>query len=213
MEAHTSTEVEGRRRPLSERGAATRRKLLDAAIELLRREGYGGTTTQAVMDLAGVSRGSLLHQFQTRLDLMAETARYAMEKMTEASWPHFERLAEPVARLEAYPDVLWQLQNEPPAAALTEIMLAARWDEGLAERLMPVIREVETSIASAFGEAAAACGLRDLPGLLTQVRMLIAATRGLSIDLTFNRDNDAVQAALDLLKQGHIESIRARLPA
>ena len=46
--------------PQQDRSAETRRRVLDAAIELLAAAGYAATTTTAVGERAGVSRGALL---------------------------------------------------------------------------------------------------------------------------------------------------------
>ena len=54
-----------------ERRAETRAKLLDATIECLLEEGYAGTTTRRVAELAGVSQGAQTHHFPYRVDLVA----------------------------------------------------------------------------------------------------------------------------------------------
>lgn len=64
------------RRTQAERTETTRRKLIDAAIEVMRRRGYGGLTTPEVAEVAGVSRGALLHHFPTRHELVIATMRY-----------------------------------------------------------------------------------------------------------------------------------------
>ena len=64
------------RRTQAERTGATRKKLIDAAISVMRLRGYGGLTTTEVADVAGVSRGALLHHFPTRHDLVVATMRY-----------------------------------------------------------------------------------------------------------------------------------------
>ena len=59
------------RRTQAERSAATRKVLLDAAVNCLFENGYGATTTLMVAEAAGVSRGAMLHQFPSKADLMA----------------------------------------------------------------------------------------------------------------------------------------------
>jgi AcrR family transcriptional regulator len=46
-----------------DRGRATRRHLLDVATRLFADRGYEGTSIEAVLEAAGVSRGSLYHHF------------------------------------------------------------------------------------------------------------------------------------------------------
>lgn len=65
-----------RRRTQAERTDTTKRKLIDAAIKVMRERGYGGLTTLEVAEVAGVSRGALLHHFPSRHDLVVATMKY-----------------------------------------------------------------------------------------------------------------------------------------
>ena len=186
------------RRSLSQRGAVTRQKLLDAAIGLLSQRGYAATTTQAVTELAGVSRGSLLHQFQTRLDLMVATATYAVERTMADVDRNLDEAGHWSQKLESYTDILWLVQNQPHAIALTEIYLAARWDAGLSERLKSVMRDVAQLFVAKVARVAEQQGLSDVAGLVTHLHTLIAAMRGLAIERTFAPDDISVERALEL---------------
>ncbi len=60
-----------------QRGAASRRVILDAASQLITREGVGGLTHRAVAEQAGVPLARVGYHFPTIDDLMvAATARY-----------------------------------------------------------------------------------------------------------------------------------------
>jgi AcrR family transcriptional regulator len=62
--------------PNVERSAATRAKLLKATIDCLYEVGYHQTSTVLVTERAKVSRGSMLHHFPTKADLMMATSEY-----------------------------------------------------------------------------------------------------------------------------------------
>jgi AcrR family transcriptional regulator len=49
-----------------ERGQATRQLLVDAATRLFAERGFDGTSIEAVLEQAGVSRGSLYHHFANK---------------------------------------------------------------------------------------------------------------------------------------------------
>jgi len=49
-----------------DRGRATRDRLIAAAAELFGRRGYDGTSIEAILDAAGVKRGSLYHHFASK---------------------------------------------------------------------------------------------------------------------------------------------------
>ena len=155
----------------------------------------------------------MLHQFQTRLDLIVSTAEHAMDLMIEDSRDRFRLISDPVEALERYPDVVWDIQNAPPGVAVTEILLAARWDADLAERLPAVVQRIDKIIDTDFTNLATKCRASDLPGLRAQARALIAATRGLTIELTFDRNRESIWLAWEMLKRSHREFVRARLPA
>ena len=50
----------------AERRAATRARILDAAEQSFARDGYEGTSTDAILEAAGISRGALYHHFATK---------------------------------------------------------------------------------------------------------------------------------------------------
>ncbi len=76
-------------------GAATRAKIIDAAIAVLAEKGFSGFTLQAVADGAGVFYGNVTHHYATRDKLV--------EAMLEAILERYRaRFDELVASLEAH---------------------------------------------------------------------------------------------------------------
>ena len=67
------------RRTQAERTEATRKLLLDAAVKLIRRKGFGGLRTVEVADEAGVSRGALMHHFPSKHQLVVGVLTYVNE--------------------------------------------------------------------------------------------------------------------------------------
>jgi AcrR family transcriptional regulator len=67
------------RRTQAERRETTRRQLLEAAVKLIRDNGFGGLRTIEVADLAGVSRGALLHHFPSKHELVVAVLTYVNE--------------------------------------------------------------------------------------------------------------------------------------
>jgi AcrR family transcriptional regulator len=56
--------------PQQERGAETRQRIVDAALELFREKGYDGTTMRAVAQAAGVSLGNAYYYFSSKDELV-----------------------------------------------------------------------------------------------------------------------------------------------
>jgi AcrR family transcriptional regulator len=71
------------REPKQERSAATREKLLEAAIATLAKRGYADTTTSTIAEEAGVTRGAIQHHFASREQLLDCALDYLNEKRCE----------------------------------------------------------------------------------------------------------------------------------
>lgn len=196
--AGVEAQSEGGKRPTTYRGRNSRLRLLQAAVECLRTTGYAATTTQAVIDMAGLSRGSLLHQFQTRVDMMAATAEYAMSEMIEYGRARFAALPGPRERLRDMCMVVADMQAEPSSLALNEILLAARWEEGLAERLQPVAVNIEQVMDADILRMASEAGVSEPEQLRVRHRAAIAIMRGFAIELMFNPERQVIREALRL---------------
>jgi AcrR family transcriptional regulator len=65
----------------AETTAETRRRILDAAIELYRDRGVEGTTLTAVAGEADVSRGTILHHFGSGDGLLGEALDHLLERL------------------------------------------------------------------------------------------------------------------------------------
>lgn len=71
------------RRPNPERKAASRGRLLDAALASLSELGFAATTTTEVVARSGLSRGALFSHFPTRQGLMVAVAERALNELGE----------------------------------------------------------------------------------------------------------------------------------
>ncbi len=82
-----------------------RRKLLDAALGLIRGQGYGATSVDELCQAAGVTKGAFFHHFRSKEDLGVAAAKHFGE-MAEAAFATapYRRLGTPVERLLGYVD-------------------------------------------------------------------------------------------------------------
>ncbi|PQM27757.1 hypothetical protein CVO77_04110 [Sphingopyxis lindanitolerans] len=193
------------------RGLATREILLSSAIRLVALHGYAATTTQAVLDDAGVSRGSLLHQFPTREELMVAAAEEAMARMLAAVENGLLRHSDLLRGLMDFPNIIWRVQNDIPARAFTEIQLASRWDAGLGDGLKGAMSTINDLTSDKVRIVAEQYRLGDIPGFLNEVYLLISATQGLAIGRDLTGDKTMVTASLALLRDRFVASLRSRL--
>lgn len=130
------------RRTQAERSASTQRLLLDATVACLVELGYGGTTTSAVAEQAGVSRGAQLHHYGTRQRLMGAAVEHLAACRLEWVRGKAARLPEDDSRPRRALDLLAEALSGPLYAATLELCVAARVDGELHEVLVPVEQQV-----------------------------------------------------------------------
>lgn len=120
------------RRTQAERSATTRAALVDATIETIEEIGYHRASLGEICARAGVSKGGLFRHFESRLDLVVAAAEEvgrrhldgfrALDHATISEQLRFAR-----SRARARINAVW-----------FELLIAARTDAELRERLTPV---------------------------------------------------------------------------
>jgi AcrR family transcriptional regulator len=201
------------RGPNAERRAATRAKILAAGVKCLAEFGYASTSTPLVARLAKVSRGSLLHQFPTKVDLMLGVAEYASgargAKVVEALAPY----PDGPGRFLHGVDAVWASLHTPAAIALMEVTIAARSDPELAERYPAFAGDLEDRLHRARIRMADNLGV---PERLEEIEAMAHLTRmalnGLAMDSVFigrkSPDEERVLAMLKDLRQRLIDELK-----
>ena len=168
------------RRTQEERRAATRAQLLDAAVECLLERGYAATTVSEVLERAGLARGTLLHHFPTKADLMVA----ATSHLVNVRMARFRKTAELISptqdRLQAMVDLAWADLNSPAFFVALELWVAARTDAELRDVLVveeaKLFASMRDGFASVLGDRYA-----DDPRAATAVEFTIDVLTGLSM--------------------------------
>lgn len=202
------------RGPNAERRAATRAKIMEAAVRCLAEFGYAATSTPLVAKLAKVSRGSLLHQFPTKTDLMLAVADYASQargaKVRETLAPYPDG---PDRFLKGV-DAVWASLHTPAAIALMEVTIAARSDPELAERYPQFAGDLEAGLHRARVRMADYLGV---PERLEEIEAVAHLTRvalnGLAMDSVFigrtAPDEEKVLALLKALRLRLLDGLKS----
>lgn len=71
---------------MNKKATNTRTKIMDAAQTLILDHGFGGTTIDSVIDLAGVSKGAFFHYFESK----AELGEKLVKRYADADAEHLE---------------------------------------------------------------------------------------------------------------------------
>ena len=189
------------RRTQAERTDATREALIRSAIKLLNSHGYAGATLALIAEDAGVSRGSILHQFGTRADLMAAVVRSAYDEELHLYNELIRETENKGRSISDWPLTTWRVLSRPASTAALEILNGSRSDPELANVLRPVQIEIERS---SFGNLTRIHAIDQSNETdLAIIRVIVAAVRGLSIQsltLEPHQLEAAVQALAKMVK-------------
>jgi len=121
---------QGMATPHPRRGDA-RTRLLDAALTVIRTQGYAGTSVDALCAAAGVTKGAFFHHFTTKEDLAIAAAGHfsAMADTLFAAAP-FRALPDPLDRFLAYLDFRAEilLGDLPDVTCLLGTMVQETYD-------------------------------------------------------------------------------------
>ncbi|WP_207790450.1 TetR/AcrR family transcriptional regulator [Sandaracinobacter neustonicus] len=139
---------------------STRRRILDAARDILATQGYSRFSTLAVAERAGLTRPAMLYHFGSRLELVKATVHHLARQRIEV----FEAALADISIEPGYKgqavraalvDTLWNQLQGPDFAAFTELVAAARTDSEL--------RSITSPVLVAFDESRRAAAERVLP--------------------------------------------------
>jgi AcrR family transcriptional regulator len=168
------------------RSTLMRQRILDAAFESLRDEGYARTTTVAVCRRAGVPRGTLLHHYSERSALLVAALEHVYERRLEDFRRQIEKL-----RIDDGPNrlpnaatiqLLWKIVSSGSTTAWIELVVAARTEPSLSRELRRMTRAFDVRIRTAFAELfpGAVPTVESSPG--ASVPFALALLNGLMLD-------------------------------
>jgi len=122
----------------------TRRRILEAGLNLLAEEGYRGFTAVAVAERTGLARAAMLYHFPTRAALLAAVVHHVVRLRIDRFTAALDALpAQEGTRGEAPPvgvvRLNWEMLHTPEFAAFGELVVAARTDPELAAIIRPAL--------------------------------------------------------------------------
>jgi AcrR family transcriptional regulator len=195
------------RRTRAERSALSTRRLIDAAVRALYRDGYGATTVSVVIEEADASRGAFLHHFPTKADLMLAVVRHVwdIDRRYYSMW--FSTIPDPKTRFLGFIDVGWKALSRPTGVAVTEILIACRSDSGMAELVIPAQLKIQKEARLFVLEHVKATGITSAE-ITSFLRFVEATLRGLSIDLMLTKDRSSVEPTLARIRSTATQLLR-----
>ena len=191
----------------------TRLAILEAAIDCLQEHGFARTTTQLIAQMAGISRGAMLHHYATKQELIASVLEYTFFKRMESFLAAIRSLSDD-ERIDrnAGIEIYWESLLTREFGAYLELMMAARTDAELRETFLPKARHYEklerAEVFRAFPEWQGDPGAYELA-----MDFCIAAMQGLLLhrEIWDERERRVrlrgfISAAIMMLRGGGIEA-------
>jgi AcrR family transcriptional regulator len=186
------------------RAIATRARLLAATVEALSECGFAGTSTAEVCRRADVSRGTLLHHFPTRIELLvASLDAILTERVAAFMAGRRGKTRVPPVTLVRQLFAQWE---GPVYAAWLELAVAARTEPSLREPMQVVMARFDDEVLAAFRELVDTSGLPD--GFADALPFItFAMFNGIAVGRSYGQANQE-EAVLQL-----IETLAGMLPA
>jgi AcrR family transcriptional regulator len=166
-----------RRRTQEQRSAETRAKLLQATLDSLAEVGYAATTSIAVAERAGVSRGAQTHHFPTKSELVVAAVDLLGQQLFAELRDRVDALPYGRERIPVALDMIWQGFSSPGYKSVVELWLAAAHDPELYATLV----EAEERWSKVFSDFARAMLGDDHARHVDALSTALSAIRGLGL--------------------------------
>lgn len=121
----------------AQKSASTRNLIVEAAIECFVKLGYARTTTTAIAERAGLSRGAMLHHFPSKIDIVRAAVEHLHAKRLRAFRKSATRATQGGDNVRQSVEAYWAHVKHPMFVAFFELSVAARTEPELAAILRP----------------------------------------------------------------------------
>lgn len=193
-------------RTQQERRDATRGALLAAARAAFADQGYAATSTTAVIEAAGVSRGALYHHFEDKADLFAAVYEQIEVELTTQLATLVAAAGSPSEALHIGIDAYLDAATDPAVARIAVLdapsaLGYARWQQFHEQYGLGLTR-------AALGAAQEAGELRDLP-LEPLAHVLLGALRDAALLIVRAEDPGAMRDEVAVALHGLLDGLAA----
>ena len=188
------------------RSTITQGRILDAAVTALVEHGYAGASTLRIQEIAGVSRGRLLHHYPSRDDLLVAAVQHLASARVEAmaqtdTWP-----TDPKKRISAAVNAMWSTYQQDYFWAATELWMGARHNDQirnvLASEERTLYQKIRVAADAMFGPS-----LTTHPSYADVRELLNTSMRGVALTYSFDRRPPGRDPHLRLWRQFAVGSL------
>jgi AcrR family transcriptional regulator len=149
------------RRSQRERTATTKRRLMDAAVDLLCEKGYANLTIDHVAGRVGVSRGAPIHHYSNKAALVNAVANYSCELAEQSAVKLTRRVRTAKRPVDAFVDGMAEYFFGKVFVSQLEILIASRTDAGVGAVMRKRLTEYRASAEKLWIDALRDSGLSE----------------------------------------------------
>lgn len=199
-----------KRRSQEARRAETRRLLHEATIRSLMELGYANTSTKAIAERAGLSRGAQNHHYPDKLSLIVAATEHLFHKFSAALANLAGELRADRIDFDGYIDGVWkEMISGDWFYASLEIIVAARGDAELRRRLSPLILDLHERFEGIWQQSFVALEPERSSTRVT-MNLMMNVFRGMAVQAVLRQDERYLQEMLSALKEILVARIRPR---
>ncbi|MEM1404886.1 MAG: TetR/AcrR family transcriptional regulator [Pseudomonadota bacterium] len=141
-----------------QKSSRTRQAVLRAAIQCLFREGLKPTTIQKISEQAGISRGAIMHHFDSRDHVIREVIRVLCEErlqelreLLHATRQSLDAHDADGSRVDRILESLWEFYRLPSFVVLQELSVVTRSDERMKQMLASSQKLLDIGMSEEIG--------------------------------------------------------------
>jgi AcrR family transcriptional regulator len=195
-------------RSQEERTAATRARLIEAALDLLLSKGYAAATTVDIAARAGLTRGALAHHFDSKDMLVVEAVEHLLTTTTQEIRVYASQVGEGSLSISDFVDRLWIIFSGPFFMVTLEHITAARHSDFLKKRLVKRTREFHTSLDEIWRQFFSGTELGKAE-VETTLNATLCLLRGMGVQTILRSDPDYYRRLLRFWNSMLIDQIKA----
>lgn len=191
----------------SDRGAATREQILDAATRLIHLRGYHCTSLDDVLRESGVGKGNFYYYFRSKEDLGYAIIDRLMRGTGERTLqPVFaDTSADPIGQIQAFLDTVLENQRQRKCLGGCPIgNLASELSdvhEGFRRRLAGIFTEWGSRLTEALSRGRTGGRVRQECEPVAVAQFLVAALEGAILLTKVSKDITVMERCVEELKQ------------
>jgi AcrR family transcriptional regulator len=193
--------------PTTKRGTATHQKVIAAGIECIAEQGFHNTSTNKIAKAAGVTWGTLQHQFGDKARLLEAILETCFDKQMQQIAQATATTAPLTDRIDAVVETIWLIQQTDNSRAMQEILLNVRSDRNLSERFHPTLQKLRDLYNHQWRSIFDDINMSEECMEATK-QLTFATLRGLSFDVVVQSSDTSIQAAKNLLKKTLLDAMQ-----